>query len=78
MRYEVEGIIKKWHYEMVDGQQIRVVDEAQITQVSLIPDTKSRLTPAASDRAESARCPNCGGKMMLMCSRCDFPKPPCG
>lgn len=52
--FEFGGIIKKWHWEIIDGRRVRVIDRFVPTEVSLIP--KRRLTQDAADELVCSRC----------------------
>lgn len=52
--FGIGGKIVKWHYEIIDGRMIRVIDRFELTEVSIIPER--RPTPDATDELLCSRC----------------------
>lgn len=47
--FEVGGIIKKWHLEIIDGRRVRVIEKFMLTEVFL---NHEHPTPLAVDVSE--------------------------
>ncbi len=57
MKFGIGGVVEKYHYEIIDGKRVRVIDKFKVHEVSLLP---RKMKMEYTDH-----CPNCDRKLSI-------------